>query len=150
LHWDVHGPWDTESREYWDNDDALFRSEVGVPGASSAEITRKYSGGLPELPANLDNPLWRRTAWWIQWDSFLKEKGCEPPSLEEFVEWSQKRQADGLALAVLSCKRRFPKCGGIIIWMGHDCFPCTANTSIFDFEGKSKPAVLEITEVFRK
>ncbi|MFZ2655164.1 MAG: hypothetical protein WAX69_09600, partial [Victivallales bacterium] len=134
--------------EYWDNDDSLFRSEVGVPGASSAEITRKYSGGLPELPANLDNPLWRRTAWWIQWEDFLKEAGREPRNLEEFVEWSRKRQAVGLALAVRTCKRRFPKCGGIILWMGHDCFPCTANTSIFDFHGCPKPAVQAVAHVY--
>ncbi|MFA6291657.1 MAG: glycoside hydrolase family 2 TIM barrel-domain containing protein, partial [Victivallales bacterium] len=130
LHWDVHGPWNYEPKEYWENDDALFRSEVGFPGASSAKLIRKHSGGLPKMPANLDNPLWRRTAWWIQWDDFLKEKGCKPRNLDEFVQWSQKRQADGLALAVRTCKSRFPKCGGVILWMGHDAFPCTANTSI--------------------
>jgi beta-mannosidase len=149
-HWDVHGPWNVESQEYWDGDDSLFRSEVGVPGASSAKLIRKHSGGLPKMPANLDNPLWRRTAWWIQWDDFLKDKGCEPRNLEEFVEWSQERQAEGLAIAVRTCKGRFPKCGGIIIWMGHDCFPCTANTAIIDFNGEPKPAAVAVGEIFNR
>ncbi len=149
LHWDVHGPWNIESEKYWENDDALFRSEVGTPGASSAEIIRNFAGGIPELPASLDNPLWRRTSWWIQWPDFLKELGREPRDLEEFVAWSQERQAVGLARAVGACKRRFPKCGGVIIWMGHDCFPCTANTAIIDFYGNLKPAALAVAEIFK-
>lgn len=150
LHWDVHGPWEVKPKEYWENDDALFRSELGVPGASSVEIIAEFAGGFPCMPATLDNPLWRRTAWWIQWDEFLKEMKREPSSLEEFVSWSQKQQADELSLAVRTCKQRFPQCGGVIIWMGHDCFPCTANTSIMDFHGAPKPAAIAVGEVFRE
>lgn len=95
------------------------------------------------MPADIENPLWRRTAWWIQLDDFLKEKGCKPRNLDEFVEWSQKQQADGLALAVRTCKSRFPKCGGVIIWMGHDAFPCTANTSVLNFNGEPNPPRLK-------
>jgi beta-mannosidase len=97
----------------------------------------------------LDNPLWRRTSWWIQWQDFLHERGREPGNLEEYVAWSQKRQADALAMAVGTCKRRFPQCGGVILWMGHDSFPCTANTSILDFHGSPKPAVNVVAKVFR-
>ena len=38
--------------------------------------------------------------------------------------------------------------GGIIIWMGHDCFPCSANTAILDFEGKPKPAAIALGKIF--
>lgn len=150
LHWDVHGPWNVSKPNYWENDDALFRSEVGVPGASSVEIIREFSGGLPELPASLDNPLWRRTSWWIQWPDFLSEKGREPENLEEFVAWSQQRQAAELSRAVRACKNRFPRCGGVVLWMGHDCFPCTSNTAIFDVHGRPKPAAIAVGEVFRE
>jgi len=33
--------------------------------------------------------------------------------------------------------------------MGHDSFPCTANTAVVDFEGKPKPAAVALGEVFR-
>jgi len=49
-----------------------------------------------------------------------------------------------------ACKQRFPRCGGVIIWMGHDAFPCMANTAIVDFWGRPKPAALAIGEVFRE
>ncbi len=155
VHWDVHGPWKTEGsvedwRAYWESDDALMRSEVGAPGTSPADIIRQYAGDCDVMPATPANPLWRRTSiWWIEWDRFVHEHGREPESLEEYVAWSQQRQADLLRIAAECCKRRFPRCGGFIVWMGHDCFPCTANTAIIDFHGRPKPAALALAEVFR-
>jgi beta-mannosidase len=155
IHWDVHGPWgiktdiETDWRQYWETDDSLFRSEVGAASASSAELIKEYKGDLPEMPGTRENPLWRRTAWWIEWPVFVQELGRAPKSLEEYVEWSQERQARGLAIAAQASKDRFPGCGGFIIWMGHDSFPCTANTSIIDFHGELKPAAEAIGRVFR-
>jgi beta-mannosidase len=155
IHWDVHGPWSAKGdlagdwTRYWQNDDALFRSEVGAPGASSVEIIRKYKGELPEIPGTRDNPLWKRTSWWIEWPVFVAEQGREPEDLEEYVAWSQERQRRALEIAARCSKARFPRCGGFILWMGHDSFPCTANTAIVDFHGALKPAGVEIGKVFR-
>ena len=157
VHWDVHGPWWPEAgkeypegwRRYWEGDDALFRSEVGFPGASPATLVRRYKGGLSELPATAENPLWARTSWWVDWDDLIREKGREPANYEEYVRWSQERQAEALSVAARACKGRFPRCGGFIIWMGHDSFPCTANTAVIDFEGEPKPAAMAVREIFR-
>jgi beta-mannosidase len=155
-YWDVHGPWtfdgpvDGAWKDLWQHGDAMFHSEMGAPSASSAELIRRYKGNLPETPGTHANPLWNRQPMWIEWPKFALEKGREPESLEEFVAWSQKRQADALALAVGALKARFPACGGAIIWMGHDCFPCTTNTSIVDFDGNPKPAALALRDVIRK
>lgn len=154
VHWDVHGPWKTDGSvedwlAYWEADDALMRSEVGAPGASPAGIIRRYAGDCPVMPATPANPLWRRTSvWWIEWDRFVAEHGREPESVEEYVEWSQQRQAELLRIAAECCRRRFPRCGGFIVWMGHDCFPCTSNTAIIDFHGRPKPAARALAEVF--
>ena len=153
VHWDVHGPWKPEHgmeawERYWAADDALFRSEVGSPGASPADIIRKTAGEIEILPGTFTNPLWRRTSWWIEWETFTEEQGHEPASLEEYVEWSQNRQAKALGIAAASCKGRFPGCGGFIAWMGHDSFPCTANTAVLDFEGRRKPAADALAKVF--
>lgn len=156
LHWDVHGPWKasgdltTEWSEYWAGDDALFRSETGSPGASPVEIIYRYKGDQKDFPCTFDNPLWRRTSWWIEWPQFIKEVGREPKDLDEYVQWSQQRQAQSLSIAVNACKKRFPRCGGVILWMGHDCFPCMANTSIVDFHGQPKPAGRAVGEIFGK
>lgn len=154
IHWDVHGPWkdpgDTpeESRNYWRRDDALLRSEVGAAGASPAALIRRYAGGWNPLPADLGNELWRRCSWWLDWDAYMAETGGNVGNLESYVAWSQTRQAEGLARAIAASKSRFPEMGGVILWMGHDCFPCPINTSIFDFDGRPKPAVEVITTLW--
>lgn len=156
LHWDVHGPWKADGdldgawTDYWSKDDALFRSETGSPGACSAEITRRYAGDLDPMPATADNPLWsRHTSWWVEWPTFVAEHGREPRDLDEYVAWSQARQSKALSIAVRACKSRFPRCGGILLWTGHDCFPCAANTSIIDFDGNPKPAALALKEIWQ-
>ncbi len=156
LHWDVHGPWkavgdlDEGWATYWAGDDSLLRSETGAPGASSAEIIRRSAGGLDPMPGTPANPLWRRTStWWIEWHEFVREIGREPETLEEYVDWSQARQTKALVIAVGASKARFPRCGGIMLWMGHDCFPCTANTAIIDVDGNPKPAALALRQIWR-
>lgn len=156
LHWDVHGPWKAaggldEWDEYWAGDDALFRSETGAPGACSADVIRQYAGGLDPMPVTPGSLLWRRPlTWWIEEGQFAVEHGRAPETLEEYVDWSQDRQARALSTAVGTCKARFPRCGGIMLWCGHDCFPCPANTSIIDVHGDPKPAALALREIWRK
>ncbi len=161
VNWDVHGPWKpggfgmadeslAEWADYWAKDDALFRSETGCSGASSLDILERYRGECEIMPVNASNPLWRRPiCWWIDYDNVVKDNGREPISLAEYVQWSQQRQSQALEIAVKACKSRFPRCGGVIIWMGHDCFPCAANTSVIDFECRPKPAALAISKVFQ-
>jgi beta-mannosidase len=156
--WDTHGPYDVDGpmgpsgiswKHLWEIDDAMFHSELGVPSASSAALIRRYKGDLPEMPATHQNPLWNRQPWWINWNQFVAEKGRDPQNLEEFVDWSQARQAAGLTMAARMLLARYPACGGMILWMGHDAFPCTANTSIVDFDGNPKPAAIELGNIFR-
>lgn len=160
INWDVHGPWKlpfskTDStmaavENFWNLNDALMHSEVGVSGAASATIINKYRGDLDALPANFENPLWNRFGWWIEWNDYLKDhNGKEPSNIEEYVAWSQQRQAKGLEIALTSCKKRFPGCGGFLIWMGHDSYPCTANTSIIDFDGNLKPAGVAVRKIWK-
>jgi len=152
--WDTHGPWkavgpvDGQWKTHWEKSNALLYGEFGAPGASSVEIIEKYKGTLNTFPCSQRNKLWNRQPWWIEWDTFVELERREPENLEEYVAWSQKRQSDLLCFAVSTAKSKFPKCAGVIIWMGHDCFPCTANTSIIDFEGNMKPAAKELAKIF--
>jgi beta-mannosidase len=154
IRWDIHGPWRAEGNledgwsHFWEHNDGLFHSEIGAPGASSAALFRRLKGNLPATPGTVANPLWRRTSWWIEWPEFVSTIGREPHDLDEYVQWSQERQARALEIAARSAKGRFPACGGFLIWMGHDSFPCTANTSIIDFDGNLKPAAYAVRRIF--
>ncbi|MBQ0105559.1 MAG: hypothetical protein KBT47_05945, partial [Armatimonadetes bacterium] len=154
LHENTHGPWKAENRENWDtyfeNDDSMFKAEAGAPGASSLDILEKYAGDLNAYPIIGENDYWSRPMnWWIETEEFKAEMGRYPNTKEEYVSWSQKRQADLLYKAVKSKKDQYPKCGGFIIWMGHDNYPCPVNTSIIDFYRRLKPAALAVKKVFK-
>ncbi len=156
VHWDVHGPWRVERsleewKVYWDNDDSMFRSEVGCPGPSHWNVLNAFAPETSYVIPSEDNPPFRRQTdpwWWGEWDAFRDEYGREPECVEEYAAWFEGRQAAALRIAVQSCKRRFPRCGGVILWMGHDCFPCLANTSIIDFLGQPKLAYDAVKKVF--
>lgn len=160
IQWDVHGPWNlpeepideemSNVRSYWRNSDALLHSEAGVAGASSATLIKRYCGTYAPLPVSVDNPIWAQFSWWIDTEAYQKSHdGRLPATIEDYVNWSQKRQQLGLSIALTESKRRFPSCGGFFIWMGHDCFPCPANTSLIDFEGNLKPVACFIHETMK-
>ena len=159
IHHDVHGPWETKDivawTRYWANDDALFRSETGMPGVASLEVLERYCGDEAAWPPNSLNRYYRHTSTtWLQWEIFLAANpGAEnlPPreGLARYVEFSQALQAEALTIAVRACMERFPRCGGVILWMGHDVFPCPINTSVIDFEGTPKPAFHAVRDLYR-
>jgi beta-mannosidase len=156
VHHAVHGPWGLgdfrdmdDWRDYWANDDALFRSEVGVAGAADVELLRRHAGGEKLWPPT--TPLWRHAAnWWTQEQRLVAPFAHLPAdeALAAYVEQTRREQAEALAMAARACKGRFPRCGGFIVWMGHDCFPCPANTSLVDFARRPKPAWHALREVF--
>jgi beta-mannosidase len=155
VHWDVHGPYtpieDAKAwANFWAKDDALFRSEIGCPGAAPVAQIEKYAGTFPPLPATVDNPYWTHIlCWWIDWPQVTAEHGRPAKDLAEYVAWSQKRQADALCLGMKTCKDRFPRCGGVLLWCGQDTFPIPINTAILDFDGNPKPAALALKPIWR-
>ena len=157
LHHDVHGPWCLDDggmegwKRYWDGDDALFRSEVGAPAVESLELLQRYAGDLTLWPPT--GEYWMHSAaWWTQWSRFLKTLGDLPPDqqMSRYIEEFRQEQAQALAYAAERCKARFPRCGGFVLWMGHDCFPVPSNTAIIQFDRNPKPAYYALQKVFRQ
>jgi len=145
----VHGPWDRTASEewwqdYWRHDDALLRTETGVCGASGMKLLKRYAGRESIWPPTFEN------SWWLQWQILKKEvmKVPAPRRPALYVKLSQERQARFLALAVGTCKRRFPACAGFIVWMGHDACPTPSNTSIIDYDRNPKPAYASLSKIF--
>ena len=65
------------------------------------------------------------------------------------MAWSQANQAAMISGEMKACKDRFPRCGGVLMWSGHDTFPLTINSSLIDFDGHLKPAALAVAAVWR-
>lgn len=154
LHHDVHGPWESsgtlaEWQRYWEQDDALFRSEVGIGGASDLDLLEEFDLTGPTATPQQREDLaqrWRHSsAWWLarfrSWDG--------EGDLAGWVERDQQRQAEWLALAAATTRRRFPRVGGFVVWLGHDTFPCAISLSVLDFHGRPKPVARALAEAFR-
>ncbi|HPO86379.1 MAG TPA: glycoside hydrolase family 2 TIM barrel-domain containing protein [Candidatus Hydrogenedentes bacterium] len=158
IHHDIHGPWGMgqfanmdEWRSYWAGDDSLFRSEVGMPAAVDEELLRQYAGSVPIWPPETE--YWQHTAqWWGQWARYrgVLENLSEKEAIQKYIELTQRDQAEAYEIAARACKNRFPRCGGFIIWMGHDLFPCPANNNVIDFARRPKPAYYALQRVFRE
>jgi len=156
LHHHVHGPWGfgdfptyADWETYWENDDSTFRSETGLASANTLDLLHRHADGEPLWPPT--TPIWKHSAsWWTQDARLTARFDHLPPdeAIAAYVEHTRREQAEGLAHAARCSKRRFPRCGGFIIWMGHDCFPCPANTSIIDADHAPKPAYHALREVF--
>ena len=155
LHHDVHGPWgiggarDLEGwKEHWRVCDALMVSEIGMPAACDVELIKRY---LPDDWWPPSNDAWAHSSlWWLMWERYREELDGLPPeeAPARYVQETQEEQCEALRIAAESCKRRFPRCGGFLIWTGHDCFPCAINNSVIDFEGEAKPGYWALREVF--
>ncbi len=156
VHHHVHGPWGfgdfptyADWASYWENDDSTLRSETGLASANSLDLLRRHAAGATLWPPT--TPIWKHSAsWWTQ-DARLTHRFAHLPpdeALAAYVEHTRREQAEGLAHAARCSKNRFPRCGGFLVWMGHDCFPCPANTSIIDFDHRPKPAWHALREVF--
>lgn len=149
LHHDVHGPWeftgtDDEWQAYWDGDDSVMRSEVGVAGASPLDLLAHF--GLLDAPdrAALRQRWTHSSGWWLT--RFDAADAAQP--IDEWVAESADRQADLLARAARATLARFPRCAGFVVWLGHDSFPCAVSLALLDWWGRPKPAALTLGELF--
>lgn len=148
LHHDVHGPWEfdgslDEWRTYWEADDAVMRSEVGVSGASPMDLLQRYDLADADDKRAL-RQLWTHSSgWWLaQFDQ------DDTSDLGAWVARSQQRQGDMLAIAAQATLDRFPAAAGFVVWLGHDTFPCAVSLSLLDFDGNPKPAATALGAVF--
>lgn len=148
LHHDVHGPWaasfDPEQwLDYWAHDDAMLRSEVGVAGASPQDLLERYELVGTDVTDRIN--LWRHSSnWWV------RAEDVPDTDLSFWVVLSQQAQAQAVATAASYSMDRFPACGGFIVWMGHDSFPCAVSLSLLDADGRTKPAAEALAEVFAR
>ncbi|GGD89669.1 glycoside hydrolase family 2 protein [Paenibacillus nasutitermitis] len=156
VHHDVHGPWnylgETAHYDYFNRDDALFRSETGAPGMAGVDALHKWKGGHSVWPPTKMNPYWvHRGAWWIQWDQLGELSGPWSEDKDELVIYAQMSrflQWESLRYAAEAVRRREPAASGFIVWMGNEPFANCANTSLVEYGGMPKPAYYGIKKAF--
>lgn len=128
------------------DDKTTFASEFGIHGSPVLATVRKGCGQKVELNDfafryfNRDQDLERM--WY-----YLRTHVGEPRSIEEYIDLTMLVQAEALAFACQHFRRRFPHCGGALVWQYNDCCP-VQSWSLIDVDLIPKAAYFAVKQSF--
>jgi beta-mannosidase len=70
-----------------------------------------------------------------------------PKTIEDYVDFTQWCQAEGLKFGIEHFRRRTPHCSGALIWQFNDCWPCVS-WSLVDYDGVQKASWFAVRRAF--
>jgi len=118
-------------------DMARFVSEYGLHASPAMETLRR---AIPPEELYLHSPAMEHRIKDRPKDKvnalLLPVTGL-PTNLDEYVDFTQITQAEGLKFAIEHFRRRMPHCSGSLIWQYNDCWPCVS-WSLMDYNGFAK------------
>ena len=127
-------------------DETTFASEFGIQAAPALSTIRKYCGSDVWLGDFSFRYLSRDQDPEHMWH-YLRTYAGEPKTLEDYVDLTMLVQADALAFACEHFRRRFPRCGGALIWQHNDCCP-VQSWSLIDVDLIPKAAYYAVKRSF--
>ena len=71
----------------------------------------------------------------------------QPASLQDYIDFTQWTQAEGLKFGIEHFRRRRPHCSGALLWQFNDCWPCVS-WSLVDYDGVEKAAYHAVRRAF--
>ncbi|MBR4204408.1 MAG: hypothetical protein IKQ92_02930 [Clostridia bacterium] len=163
---DIHGPWKYEGvrtqYELYNKSTILLHSEFGVDGMSNIDSIRSVLTPEHQKVTTMGESLvWRHRGEW--WDTYAyRERPLfgEIDDLEELCDLSQYLQAEGIRYAVEAHRRRAKTAKpallapgeafapaaqenvGSIVWQLNEPWPNVSCTSMVDYYGNPKLALL--------
>ena len=118
-------------------DMARFVSEYGLHASPAMETLRR---AIPEADLYLHSPAMEHRIKdnpKDKVDAMLIPVTGLPATLEDYVDFTQITQAEGLKFGIEHFRRRKPHCSGSLIWQYNDCWPCVS-WSLMDYNGFGK------------
>jgi len=118
-------------------DMARFVSEYGLHASPAMETLKR---AIPEADLYYGSPALEHRIKDKPKDKvntlLLTSTGL-PGNLQQYVDFTQIMQAEGLKFAIEHFRRRMPHCSGSLIWQYNDCWPCVS-WSLMDYNGFGK------------
>ena len=143
--WEVWARW--RPTDAYLADEGRFLSEFGVQSLPAMDTIRAYAPGAERIDdADLRHHQ-RMPQGQERLARYVAESYLLPQSLEDWVEATQRVQADVLRRAVEHWRRRRFATAGALIWQLHDAWPC-ASWSLIDFYRRPKLAYVAARRFF--
>lgn len=127
-------------------DTARFVSEFGIQGAPALETLRRWMDPAdlhPESPGFLA----RIKDEARKADAMMATVTGSPETIQDYVDFTQWTQAEGLKFGIEHFRRRRPHCSGALVWQFNDCWPCVS-WSLVDYDGVEKAAYHAVRRAF--
>lgn len=128
-------------------DKARFVSEFGIQSAPSMQTLRHWlapdqlvlgsAGMLNRIKDHPQNKV----------DAMLISVTGLPATLEQYIDFTQIVQAEGLKFGIEHYRRRKPHCSGTLIWQFNDCWP-GVSWSLIDHDRVRKPSWYAVARAY--
>jgi beta-mannosidase len=80
-------------------------------------------------------------------DMLMESVTGVPETLEDYIDFSQIAQAEGLTFGIEHFRRRKPHCSGTLVWQMNDCWP-VLSWSVMDYYGVGKAGYHYLRRVY--
>jgi len=128
-------------------DNARFVSEFGIQAAPSKNTLARWLapdqlslGSVGFLNRIKDHPQDKVNAMLIPVTGL-------PEDLDEYIDFTQLVQAEGLKFGIEHYRRRKPHCSGTLIWQYNDCWP-GISWSLVDYDGVRKASWFYVARAY--
>ncbi|WP_409514441.1 glycoside hydrolase family 2 protein [Brevundimonas sp.] len=127
-------------------DKARFVSEFGIQAAPSLATLQRWLDPADLAP---DSPgfLQRIKDEARKADAMMSLDTGLPADIQDYVDFTQWIQAEGLKFGIEHFRRRRPHCSGALLWQLNDCWPCVS-WSLIDYDGVEKAAYHAVRRAF--
>lgn len=128
-------------------DKARFVSEFGIQASPALETLKRFVPadalelGSPSLLHRIKDKPKNKV------DAMLVTVTGLPTNLQDYVDFTQITQAEGLKFGIEHYRRRKPHCSGTLIWQFNDCWS-GVSWSVLDHEGFGKAGYFYVKRAY--
>lgn len=132
--------------ERYAEDAGRFISEFGIQAAPAMPTLRRWMDSADLIPES--EGFQQRIKDEARKALAMIDPVTGPPeTLQDYIDFTQWTQAEGLKFGIEHFRRRRPHCSGALIWQFNDCWPCVS-WSLVDFDGVEKAAYFAVRRAF--